>query len=109
MDFLPVTGSFRSAKVVTWSFSLLTRQELLQPISFLYPTYTVKVFGEQKIRGEVQMELAIYLMSLGDYASYEAAYNEIRPYASQPISETQKSQFNLRRRTEVSFVLVSQS
>ncbi|CAK9883330.1 unnamed protein product [Sphagnum jensenii] len=32
-----------------------------------------------KLRGRVQLELALYLLSQGDSDSYEAAYNEIRP------------------------------
>ena len=34
----------------------------------------------QKLRGQVQLELALYYMTLGDSASYDAAYNELRPY-----------------------------
>ncbi|KAG0580271.1 hypothetical protein KC19_4G162000 [Ceratodon purpureus] len=38
----------------------------------------------QVSRGNIQLELAIYLMSLGDLDSYEASYNEIRPIVDVP-------------------------
>lgn len=55
----------------------------IKKIKRLYRILQSKQLNEVT-RGNIRLELALYLMSLGDLESYEASYNEIRPIVDVP-------------------------